>query len=172
MQKVLKKEDSNFEKRESKYNQQNIKTSGRPFFNVTINSLKSQEFFRLDISVFSNNVFCSLKDNKTNKLFHFVSAGKYKIKTSKKTLRYSSNIIITQFFRDLKEKNIHITKPIVFILVAPTTLKKKILTNVLKYLKYLSKKRIIIYIKPKKVFNGCRAKKAVRKKHKRNAIYK
>lgn len=149
-----------------------IKSSGRPFFNISINSLEKKQFFLLNITLCSNNVFCSLKDNKKNKLVLLSSGGTYKMKVSKKTLKYSSNIIIKQFFQDLKAKKINFNQPLIIVLVAPKHLKKRIITNILTFLKFLKNKQIIIYIKPKKVFNGCRAKKAVRKKRKRNIVYK
>jgi hypothetical protein len=176
MQKPVKKQEKNnkFITKNKKLNIKSraIKSSGRPFFNISIDSLKKKQFYRLNITLFSNNVFCSLKDNKEEKLILLSSAGKYKMKVSKKTLKYSSDIIITKFFKDLKKKRVKLNKPIVFVLVAPIHLKKRIIIKVLTFLKFIKNKRIIVYIKPKKVFNGCRAKKAIRKKKKRHALYK
>lgn len=159
-------------KRYSTYLQKNIKSSGRPFFNITLNSLKKKDFFRVDMGLFPNNVFCSLKDIKKNKLISSSSAGKYKIKVSKKRLKYASKVVITNFFKELKQKSVHFVKPIVLVLVSPSNLRKRVILDVLKVLKYVKKKRIIVYIKPKKIFNGCRVKKQMRKKRKRFAIYK
>lgn len=152
--------------------QKNIKNSGRPFFNILPNSLSSQNYLRIDVSLFSNNVFCSLKDVKLNKLLCRSSAGKYKIKVSKKSLKYASKLIITNFFKELKKRKIYFLTPLILVLVAPSNLKKKTLLTILRLLKYIKNKRIMVFIKPKKVFNGCRVKKQIRKKQKRYAIYK
>ena len=152
--------------------QKTIKNSGRPFFNVTLHSLQKKNYLRADISLFSNNVFCSLKNIAQNKLICKASSGKYNIKVSKKSLKYASKLIITNFFKELKQKKVSLSKPLVLVLLAPSNLKKRILLTVLKFLKYIKNRRLIIYVKPKKIFNGCRAKKQIRKKQKRYAIYK
>ena len=159
-------------KKYSSYLQKAIKSSGRPFFNITLNSLKKKDFFRIDMSLFPNNIFCSLKNVKKNLLISSSSAGKYKIKVSKKKLKYASKIVVTNFFKELKQKKVHFAKPIIIVLVSPSNLRKRIIVDVLKVLKYVKKKRVLFYIKPKKVFNGCRAKKQIRKKRKRFSIYK
>lgn len=159
-------------KRHANYLQKTIKNSGRPYFNIISTSLSERNYLRTDISVFPNNVFCSLRNTQKNKLICQASAGKYKVKVSKKSLKYSSKIIITNFFRELKQKNVNFSKPILLVIVAPSNLKKKMLLNVLNLLKYVKNKRIIVVLKAKKIFNGCRAKKQIRKKQKRHAIYK
>lgn len=152
--------------------QKNIKNSGRPNFNVLLNSLSKQDYFRTDISLFPNNVFCTFKNVGQNKLISRVSAGKYKLKVSKKSLKYASKLVITNFFRDLKKKKVSFSKPMILVLVSPVNLRKKIIISVFNLLKNVKNKRIAFFVKPKKFFNGCRAKKQIRKKQKRYAIYK
>lgn len=152
--------------------QKNIKNAGRPNFNVLSNSFSKQDYFRTDISLFPNNVFCSFKNVAKNKLISRVSAGKYKLKVSKKSLKYASKLVITNFFRELKKKKVSFSKPIVLVLVSPANLRKKIVVNTFALLKNVKNKRIAFFVKPKKFFNGCRAKKQIRKKQKRYALYK
>jgi ribosomal protein S11 len=159
-------------KKHSNYLQKCIKNSGRPFFNITLNSLSKKDSLKTNISLFPNNVFCSLENLGQKKTICQASSGKYKIKVSKKSLKYASKIVITNFFRELKQKKIAFSKPHILVLVSPSNLRKRILLNIFKLLKYVKNRRFIVKIKPKKVFNGCRVKKQIRKKQKRYAIYK
>lgn len=152
--------------------QQTVKNSGRPSFNISSYTLKYGHYLRIDISLFPNNIFCSFKDIGRNQLLYRVSAGQYKLNVSKKNLRYASNLILSNFFRDLKEKEIAISQILVIVLVAPLSLRRNIITTIFNLLKNVEDKRIAFFVKPKKFFNGCRAKKQIRKKQKRYAIYK
>lgn len=159
-------------KKHSNYLQKSIKNSGRPFFNISLNTLSKKDCLKTNISLSPNNIFCSLEDIGVNKVICQASSGKYKVKVSKKSLKYASKIVITNFFRELKQKKVIFKKPHILVLVAPSNLRKRILLTILRLLKYVKNRRFIVYVKPKKVFNGCRVKKQIRKKQKRNAIYK
>lgn len=147
------------------------KAAGRPFFNIFPDTFR-ENTLRLDVSVFPNNIFCSIKNSRRNKILCKCSAGTYKIKISRKNLKYASKAVINNFFKEIKTRRINFTVPVILAIVAPSTLKKMILVTVLNLLKFIKNKRIMVCIKHKKVFNGCRAKKQIRKKQKRYAVYK
>jgi hypothetical protein len=145
-----------------------LKLYGRPFVNKFI-SLKKYSF--LTFHVYPNNVFCTLKKIKDSK-FHLlssVSSGKYKINISKKTLRYKLKFVIASFFNELSQQKLSLNKSLGIKLIAPVKLKKMILKLLVHKLK---RKNFIIEVVGKKVFNGCRARKKLRKKRKGLRLYK
>lgn len=120
------------------------------------------------IRVRPNNIFCTLKDLKEDKILLAKSSGMYGIKTSKNKLKYNVKIILQFFFKEINhflrnEKNILIE------LIAGIRIRKKII----KLLKHkFNKKNIILQIKEKKSFNGCRPPKKKRKKRQGLRIFK
>jgi hypothetical protein len=123
----------------------------------------------LTVTVKSNNIFCNLKNFLTNKTFKFSSTGKYKIKVTRKSLRYMLKPTLELFFRDIQKM---IKKNFLFIVVlAPLRFRKQIIKFMhFKILKM--KKKCIIKIQEKKCFNGCSARKKRRKKRKGLRIFK
>jgi ribosomal protein S11 len=126
-------------------------------------NIKNFKFFckKINIRITPNNVFCTLKNISKNKIITIGSSGKYKIKTSKKTIRYSTKTIISSFLEEIK-KNLN-SKHYIINIIGPIKIRKAILKQLSKYLK---KKSIIINIDNKKCFNGCRPPKKKRKKQK------
>ena len=121
---------------------------------------KKKRCNRIYIRFTQNNVFCTLL-NKSNKISVTSSSGKYKIKTSKKVLKFSSKIILNSFIYEIFKK-IHKSQLLINI-IAPKFLRKKII----KQLKFkIKNKNILIEIQHNKSFNGCRPKKQRRKKRK------
>ena len=120
------------------------------------------------IRVRPNNIFCTLKNIKENKILLNKSSGMYGIKTSKNKLKYNIKIILQFFFKEITnflkaEKNILIE------LVAGIKIRKKII----KLLKHkFSKKNIILQVREKKCFNGCRPPKKKRKKRQGLRVFK
>jgi hypothetical protein len=91
------------------------------------------------------------------------SAGKYKVKVSKKTLRYNTKILIGIFLKKIKlrlQKNILLVN-----LIGPSRIRKPILKQVFE--QFGIKTSIIANINPKKCSNGCRLKKKKDEKNKR-----
>jgi len=120
---------------------------------------------QIHIKIKPNNVFCTLND--FNKTLYTTSSGKCNLNTSKKTLRYTTKIILQSFLNNIKsylEQDFFILN-----LTSP----KKLRIAVLKQLQTtFKKKELIINIKGKKYFNGCRPAKKKRKKQKGLRIFK
>ncbi len=161
-------------------------------------AFSNKNFLRIDIRVAQNNIFCSLNQispNKTvipknavipkhilrslkrnvhNQVLLKASAGVYKVDISKKILRSQSSIVLESFLTSIREQQIAINKPIYIKIIAPVLIKRFILKNISRFfLKKLKKRKtIIVYVDPKKVFNGCKARKKTKKKRKSFIIYK
>lgn len=121
---------------------------------------------QISIKVKQNNVFCTLTDIKKNTILFVTSAGKSKIKTSKKVLRYSSKSIIESFLKSIKK---YCKERLLIInLIGPIKIRKSIIKQISKNTIW----KVIINVKEKKCFNGCRAKKKRRKKRQRFIIFK
>ena len=150
---------------------------------------------RLNINIKPNNIFCNLSDIKNNiSTTNSCSAGKYKTKASKKTMRYIFESIINQFYLKIRTnfskkvsnknfvKSNKVSKKnkkpfdiiqkkggLIINLTTPRRLRKK----VLRLLRSKFRKRNVLYnVLEKKIFNGCRAPKKVRKKRRRMRVFK
>jgi ribosomal protein S11 len=121
----------------------------------------------LDVRITPNNVFCTLKNLINNKILKVGSAGKYKVKTSKKTLKFSSKIIVGFFLDEIKQELN--TKTLLINLTGPIRLRKTILEQIIKQVR---KSSLTINVNNKKCFNGCRPKKKRRKKQKGLRLFK
>ena len=105
-------------------------------------------------------------DIKSKKTLNVAYAGKYKIKTSKRTLKFSSKVIIENFLKEINER----LKTFVFIsLILPKRIKRKTIKLLKKSFK---NKKVILNVIGKKCFNGCRPSKKKRKKRKGFRIFK
>ena len=103
-----------------------------------------------------------------------VSAGSYKLNVSKKGVRHYSKQIVRSFLKGLRDKHIHFNRPLVTKIIAPFNLRRPIL-DIFKnslYKKFSSKSTLLIDIPAKKVFNGCRPSKKIRKKRKGLRLFK
>ena len=123
-----------------------------------------------------NNIFCNLIDLKNNKTLHTSSAGIYKIKLSKRRIKNFYKTFVYIFFNKIK-KNLKDFKKTVFNIVAPIKIRKTLVKIILSEIKKFKQqtfeqKNILINISAKKCFNGCRAKKKIRKKGCFYKIYK
>ena len=148
------------------------KVSGRPF--KQYKTINNKRFLRLTIKVVPNNIFCTIKDNASNKVLKSVSGGSYNIKLSKKGLRYYAKVLVTSFLKDLRELKIKFNKSIVVKVVAPIQIRRQII-NVLStslFSKFAVKKNTILEVESKKVFNGCRPRKKIRKKRRGLRLFK
>ena len=129
---------------------------GRKYFN----KISPETIFshKLNIIVMPNNVFCSFIETNTKKMLQSCSSGKYKIKTSKKKLKHTFNLVLTNFMVDLAKE----IKPVGVILniSAPIKIRKKII----KFISLKFKKiPLLIQMLSKKSFNGCRPPKKLEK---------
>lgn len=137
----------------------------------------------LTIRIKPNNVFCTLKNETNNKVVSG-SSTKYKIKMSKKTLRYNYKIVVRSFLEEAK-KMLKSNFLLVYI-TAPKRVRRELLRMLKK--KLLSSKKslfkssdsedkkmfnaVVFNFHAKKCFNGCRAKKKRRNKQRGLRIYK
>jgi ribosomal protein S11 len=119
----------------------------------------------ISIKISPNNVFCTLQKEK--KTLFVASSGKYKIKTSKKSLKFSSKKIIQTFL--YKIKRLVKYNMIIVNFTGPIRLKKKLIKQILFFFKTNS---LIFNTDSKKCFNGCRPKKKKRKKQRGLRLFK
>jgi len=115
--------------------------------------------YEISIKITANNTFCSLKKGKN--LLFVSSAGKNKIKITKRKLKFNSKLIIENFLYSISK---YIKKSSLIIIIKGP---KKIRKNIIKQLssKFRTNK-YIVKLKELKCFNGCRPKKKRRKKQK------
>jgi hypothetical protein len=146
---------------------------GRNFFNA----LFSQ---RINIRVRGNNIFCTLVSVASNKIIYSASAGVLRVKTTAKVLKkYALNRVLSLFCKKVKK---YLTRGgIVFYLIVPVKSRKRVIQHVKRlraYKKFINlsetrervvagHRRIFIKFFSKKIYNGCRAPKAKRKKKNR-----
>jgi ribosomal protein S11 len=123
---------------------------------------------KLNIRITPNNVFCTLKSLKTGKTLKVGSSGKYKVKTSKKNLRFTYKIVVGFFLKEI-EKKLKKTK-LLINLIGPIRVRKALVKQIVKILPKM--KELAINIDAKKCFNGCRPQKKRRKKQRGLRIFK
>jgi ribosomal protein S11 len=128
---------------------------------------KNKIIFQLNIRLTPNNVFCTLKNLKTKKIVLFCSSGKYKLKVSKKNLKFINKIIIQKFLAEIEQKIQF--KLLIVNIIAPIKIRKSIIKQLNPLIKTT---KLIIQIKEVKIFNGCRPPKKRRKKQKGLRILK
>lgn len=136
-------------------------------------SLKVSRYCYYTFQIYQNNIFCTLKILKNSKvhLLSSVSSGKYNIKISRKTLKQRLKFVIASFLKEtkIKKKKLNLPSFVAVKITAPTRLK----TILIKLLRaHLKKKLSIIEVNRKYIFNGCRARKKVRKKRKGLRLFK
>jgi ribosomal protein S11 len=167
---ILRKEtqQSKFKIRKRKIFKNKLQTLN-PTFQQLVTSKKFKKIFpkRLNIRITSNNVFCTLKNIKEKKILFVGSSGIYKVKTSKKTLRYSTKVIVGYFLKKIK-KGLN-SKRFFVNIIAPIRIRKAVIKQLAKFFK---KSSLIVNAENKKCFNGCRPKKKKRKKQKGLRIFK
>jgi ribosomal protein S11 len=147
--------------------------------------LKSRFFFSkvITIRIKPNNVFCTFV-NKANRKTISGTSTKYKVKMSKKALRYNYKVILKSFLKEtkrfLKSKRIlvSVTSPRKIRRELFRTLKTRLIRRK-KFVQKASGKKIryspnllLFRFNSKKCFNGCRVRKKRRKKQRGLRIYK
>lgn len=124
----------------------------------------------LSVRYACNNIFCTLKNLKSNKIIYATSTGKEKLKASKKNLRFISKVLLTKFFERVKQSIVGIERVDSFSRVLVTLIvpkkSRKFLLIVLQSFFKRQKTAITLHFKENKCFNGCRPKKQQRKKRK------
>ncbi len=122
---------------------------------------------KINIKSVRNNFFCSLIDLKRNKTLYVSSSGVLKIKVSKQKLkRYYLSLLnvffnrITHFVKNLNRTFFNVSVPIEMRAKICRIIKLKIYS--LKPKNSKPTNNVVVYINPKKCFNGCRQKKEIR----------
>lgn len=147
--------------------------------------LKSKFFFGkvITIRIKPNNVFCTFV-NRTNQKTISGTSSKYKVKMSKKALRYNYKVILKSFLKETKR--FLKSKRILISVTSPKRIRRELLrilkTRLMKQKKFAQKasgKRVryspdllLFRFNSKKCFNGCRVRKKRRKKQRGLRIYK
>jgi hypothetical protein len=130
----------------------------------------TNKFFKysLSISVVSNNIFLNFskisflkKGVRIAKSIEVANTGLYKLKTTKKRLKFNIKLILFSFLKSLKQRSIKFKDGLILNIVAPVRIRKEITTLISKIFK---RETILINYKAKKCFNGCRVPKKKRKK--------
>ena len=136
--------------------------------NINLKNLKFYKPFKtINIRLTQNNIFCTLNDFKKKKTIFNLSAGVVKIKTSKKSIKFSCKNTL-KIFLDKIKKNLK-NKNILLKITSPKKLKKQIFYQIKNRLR---KNILFIKTNKKKCFNGCKVKKKKRKKQRGLKIYK
>lgn len=151
-----------------------IRLSGWPLHYKFYPTLTDYSYYTFQ--VYPNNIFCTLKVLKNSKfyLLNQASSGKYKITLSKKTLKYKLKFVILAFLKEVRylqrKKKLNLPTSAAIKIIAPRRIKSAILRLLKAELK--KKKRVLIEVLRKHVFNGCRARKKIRKKRKGMLLFK
>jgi ribosomal protein S11 len=133
-----------------------------------INKINNKKIFthKLNVIITSNNIFCCLS-KLNNKILKTCSSGKYKIKTSKKSLKHTFSLVLNNFLFDISRGYNY--KGIIINITSPIKIRKKIINSLSFALK---KTPLLIKVLKKKSFNGCRPPKKIRKKRRGMKILK
>lgn len=137
----------------------------------------------LTIRVKPNNVFCTFV-NKVNQKTISGTSTKYKVKMSKKALRYNYKVILKSFLKETKR--FLKSKRILVSVTSPKRIRRELVrtlkTRLIRRKKFVRKAsgKIVRYspdlllfrFNSKKCFNGCRVRKKRRKKQRGLRIYK
>lgn len=136
--------------------------------NKKLFELKNSFSRLLHIRVNPNNIFFNLKLIKPKiKTLAHASSGLFKVKLTKKRLSYNAVYLLDSFLSRFRLKIFR--RNLIIVIVCPKHLKFKLIKCLSKLLK---KRKLIVYIKPAKCFNGCRPPKKRRRKQKGLRILK
>lgn len=142
----------------------------RPVFQHILNSSANKKLrpkYGLHIRIRANNVFCTLRYIPSNRIMLAHSSGKYRIKVSKKSLKFQNRIIVGKFLKRIKK---WLKRKFILVLISgPVRIKTSILRQVRRNLK---RSEVLIKTLERKCFNGCRPPKKRRKKRKGFRIFK
>lgn len=124
-----------------------------------IQNIKNQFYHQLNFKLCPNNIFGSFKNILTNKILYNISTGMIKLKTTKKKLKFNLKIFLFSFFKKVVKR---LKTNLIVNIIAPKIYKKLILKQIQKYIK--NQRFLLINIDPRKIFNGCRPSKKIKKK--------
>ena len=143
-----------------KYN----KTSVNPNFLLLRQKFPKYGFI---LKATQNNIFCTLINHRSNKIIFNTSAGKEKLKISRKTLIFGAKNIFLSFFKKIKKQ---VWEASIYVnIIGPLRIKLIFLRMLRNYSK---KSCLLINTQHKKCFNGCKVKKKKRKKQRGLRVFK
>ena len=151
------------------------KFTSHPTLNPIATALEKKSYLQnfsqqITIKVKPNNVFCTLRNNK--KTLYITSSGKCNLNASKKTLKYTTKIILQFFFHNIKKYIKTKNKKDKYFLIKLCTPKRSRVPIFKQLQEHFKKKELLFDVKGKKCFNGCRPSKQKRKKQKGLRIFK
>jgi len=121
----------------------------------------------VSIRVTQNNIFCTLTNLVTQKVVYALSAGRSKLHTSKKSLKYCFHTLLPIF---LKRITFPVKGSVALVNFTVTRrLRRFTLFKLTEPFRWVS---CYLFFNGKKCFNGCRPPKQRRKKHKKYRIFK
>lgn len=141
--------------------------SGRLLKYSKFSKTNLKSFIRFNVTVYPNNIFCNLKDGRSNKVIKSMSTGALKLKTTKKRLNFNIKNFLFSFLKQvLRIKKLRYSKYIYIRIISPLKLRAKVLEMFYSgiFKKFVQNKNVIFELPAKKVFNGCRPRKDLRKK--------
>ena len=121
----------------------------------------------LILRIKQNNLFVTLLNLRTHKVWKIWSCGLYKLNASKRQLKFVVNILLIQIFKYLKKR--FRKANFVIIIRGMLFIKKKVIRKIQFFFR---NQMYLLVSKSSKIFNGCRAKKIRRKKYKKFRVLK
>ena len=114
-----------------------------------------------------NNLFVTLVNLRTNKVWKIWSCGLYKLNASKRQLKFVVDILLVKIFKFLKKK--FYKANFIIVIRGMLFIKKRIMHKIQFFFR---NQMYLLVLKSSKIFNGCRAKKIRRKRHKKFTVLK
>lgn len=157
-------------KKTFKYKTSVLKKTYSNFSLTSSSRILSELSYKITLRSTQNNMYCTLSSIADQKVLFVVSSGKCQLNTSKKSLKFNSKHILKIFLQKIRKR--FNNRPSTLIVISlPKRLRKSVL-KIIRY-SYLKKKsRLIVELKNKKCFNGCRPKKKKRKKRSKFRVFK
>jgi len=124
-------------------------------------------YLTLKICVFKNNLFCTLRSSKSSSFYKLFWSGQQKIKISSKLLRLECSNLVKNFLKQIFSNKALLKNPLRIVLIAPKNIRRKLLLKLTTFFLKKEKYSYLLELPYKKPFNGCRARKIIRKKRKK-----
>lgn len=148
---------------------------GRSFLDYKF--LRGNRYLYVTIGLHPNNIFYSVSRVNRNllingkpktKILLSKSSESYREKVTKKALKSKALPLLLKFLKDIKSILMRSKEFLVFTIISPIKLRRKLLMSLEKYLlrRIRRTRPVIIEVKDKKNFNGCTPCKQRRKKRK------
>lgn len=157
-----------------------VKVGGRPFLHYKFFKSSTDHVY-VSINVCPNNMFCTVQRGKRfgkagakYRLLMLKTSGNFGVKLTKKGLKARILNVLSQCLKGFKQLDLRDSDFLVFNIVAPMNLRKRIVQFLNKSLlrTLFLKRKVVLNFDSKKVFNGCMPCKQRRKKRKGFRILK